>query len=248
MIDVAGTAAVYTAADYARAAEALMRRLLAGGRRFIVVGGSGFYLRALFRPFFRVPAVSPELRQRLAAEPTPELYERLRQLDPERAAQLHPNDRQRVMRSLEVCVQTGSRFSELARASPDRSEFVPEYAVLTLRLAELDRRIDRRFDAMLEQGLLDEVRRLRDAGLRPDSPGAEAFGYAELLEHLEGRTTLTEAVRLAKQKTRAYARRQLTWLRGLPGARWYEFTDSENAARRVRSQLEEVLASAEGRE
>jgi len=242
MVDVADPGDYYSAADYARQAGEVMERLYRQGKRFMVVGGSGFYLRALFAPLFRAPPASEGLRKRLAAESTQWLYDRLQDVDPERAAQLHPHDRQRVMRSLEVCLQTGRRFSELARRSSGRGRFEPDYAVLTMRMAELDRRLDRRFDMMMEQGLLDEVRRLHDAGLRPDSRVAEAFGYAELLQHLEGSLSLAEAVRQAKAKTRAYARRQMTWLRRLPGACWYEFTDAEDTARRMRPQLEAVLS------
>ncbi|MEO0078697.1 MAG: tRNA (adenosine(37)-N6)-dimethylallyltransferase MiaA [candidate division WOR-3 bacterium] len=241
MVDVADPGCLYSAADFARDAGEVMRMLREQGRRFIVVGGSGFYLRALFAPLFRVPPVCPELRERLAAEATQRLYDQLQQVDPERAAQLHPHDRQRVARSLEVCLQTGRRFSDLVRESPRYSDFAPEYAVLTMRLPELDRRLDERFDAMMERGLIDEVRRLRDRGLRSESRVAEAFGYAELLQHLEGDLTLVEAVRRAKAKTRAYARRQLTWLRRLPDAAWYEFTSVEDVAARLLPRLEQVL-------
>lgn len=246
MVDVADPAHLYTAADYARDAGQIMRRLRELGKRFIIVGGSGFYLRALFAPLFRAPAANPELRRRLAEKPTPELYDQLRCADPERAAQLHPNDRQRVIRSLEVWLQTGRRFSELARDSAGHSGFTPEYAVLTMRPAELGRRLDERFDAMMERGLLAEVRRLRAAGLRAESRVAEAFGYAELLQHLDGCLTLAEAVRRAKAKTRAYARRQLTWLRKLAGASWFDFTTAEETARRLQPRLEAVLAQERG--
>lgn len=242
MIDVADPGSPYSAADYARDAEEVMHRLCEQGRRFMVVGGSGFYLRALFTPLFAAPPVDSGLRKQLAAETTAELFERLRLVDTERASQLHPHDRQRVMRSLEVCLQTGRRFSELARENAQAGRFLPDYAILAMPLRELDKRLDDRFDAMMDGGLLDEVRSLRAVGLRPDSRVAEAFGYAELLQHLDGNLTLAEAVRQAKAKTRAYARRQLTWFRRLSGAVWYSFTNAENMAARLQPQLERVLS------
>jgi len=231
----------FSAADYARAALEVMARLRSEARRFIVVGGSGFYLLALFRPLFAAPAASPELRQRLEAESAAALYDRLRRLDPERAARLHPNDRQRVIRSLEVRELTGRTFTELAGAAAERADYQAVYAVLNLARPELCRRIDERFDRMMDAGLLDEVRRLREQGFGRGTYVANAYGYAELLVCLEGRLTLVEAKARAKAKTRAYARRQLTWFRSLPDARWFDAADPEAAARQLEPLAAEVL-------
>jgi len=242
MVDMVEPNRRYSAADFARDALAVMRRLQSRGRRFIVAGGSGMYLKALFQPFFEAPKTDPGLRGQLEADTSPVLYERLKQVDPERAAKLHPNDRQRVIRALEVFESMGKTMTELTRAQDTESEFGPVYAVLTMERELLRRRLDDRFDAMMNAGLLDEVRRLRESGFGRDTYVANAFGYAELLRHLDGELSLQQAVTEAKAKTRAYARRQLTWFRALQDAHWYDCPDVAAAVRQVEPLLGQVLA------
>jgi tRNA dimethylallyltransferase len=233
MVDMVEPNRVYSAADYARDALAVMRRLTAEGRRSIVVGGAGLYLRALFQPFFDAPRPDPALRARLTQEPASELYARLRQVDPDRAVRLHPNDRQRIMRALEVFEQTGKTMTALTKEAEQVAEFQPIYTVLSMPRADLYRRIDQRFDAMMQSGLLDEVRRLMEAGFGRDTYVANAYGYAELLDHLEGRLTLEQAVQRAKAKSRAYA--------ALTGAHWVDCNGVEDAVARVEPLLVQVL-------
>lgn len=241
MVDMVEPNRVYSAADFARDALAVMRRLREEGKRFMVVGGSGMYLRALFEPFFEAPKPSPALRLRLEAETSLALHERLKHVDPERAAKLHPNDRQRVMRALEVHETTGRTMTELSKASKAELEFEPVYAVLTMERDLLRGRIDARFDAMMRAGLLDEVRRLKEAGFGRNTYVANAYGYAELLRHLDGELALEQAVAGAKAKTRAYAKRQMTWFRSLKDARWIECKDVADGVRQVEPLLAQVL-------
>jgi len=244
MVDMVAPSRVYSAADFARDALAAMRRLQREGKRFIVAGGSGMYLKALFEPFFEVPKPDPELRKRLEAETSLVLHDRLKQVDADRAAKLHPNDRQRVMRALEIYESTGKTMTELARKAKVKVEveFEPVYAVLTMERELLRRGLDARFDAMMRAGLLDEVRHLRESGFGRDTYVANAYGYAELLRHLDGELTLEQAVAEAKAKTRAYAKRQLTWFRSLKDAHWFECKDSADAVRLVDPLLAQVLA------
>ena len=160
----------------------------------MVAGGSGMYLKALFEPFFEAPKPDPALRKRLEAETSLVLHDRLRQVDPERAAKLHPNDRQRVMRALEVYESTGKTMTELSKAAKADVEFQPVYAVVTMKREALCQALDVRFDAMMRAGLLDEVKRLKDTGFGRDTYVANAYGYAELLRHLDGEVTLEQAV------------------------------------------------------
>ncbi len=243
MVDMVEPSRVYSAADFARDALAVMRRLQREGKRFTVAGGSGMYLRALFEPFFEAPKPDPALRQRFEAETSLALHDRLKRVDPERAARLHPNDRQRVMRALEVYESTGKTMTELSKAKKAEAEFEPVYAVLTMERELLRRRLDSRFDAMMGAGLLDEVRRLKESGFGRDTYVANAYGYAELLRHLAGELTLDRAVAEAKAKTRAYAKRQVTWFRSLKDAHWVECKDVADAVRQVEPLLRETLGS-----
>jgi tRNA dimethylallyltransferase len=246
MVDMVQPTRRYSAADYARDALAVMRRLAHQGIPFLVVGGSGLYLRALFEPLFEASKPDAALRRRLARLDESELYERLRRLDPDRANELHPHDRQRLMRALEVCELAGRPMSELTRTGPSHSGFEPVYAVLNMPRDLLYQRIDARFDAMMRDGLLEEVRRLRAAGFDRDTYVANAYGYAELLAYLDGELTLMHAVARAKAKTRAYARRQLTWFRGLKQAHWFEHVDAKETADRLEPLLERVLGDKAG--
>lgn len=241
MVDMVEPNRVYSAADFARDALAVMRRLQWEGKRFIVAGGSGMYLKALFEPFFEAPKPESALRNRLEVETSLALHDRLKQVDPERAAKLHPNDRQRVMRALEIYESTGKTMTELSRAKKSEAEFEPVYAVLTMERESLRRRIDARFDAMMRAGLLDEVRRLKESGFGRDTYVANAYGYAELLRYLDGELTLEQAVAEAKAKTRAYARRQVTWFRSLKDAHWVECGDTGDTVELVEPLLTKVL-------
>jgi tRNA dimethylallyltransferase len=241
MVDMVEPNRVYSAADFARDALAVMRRLQREGKRFIVAGGAGMYLKALFEPFFEAPRPDPVLRKRLDAETSLVLHDRLKQVDPERAARLHPNDRQRVTRALEVYESTGRTMTELARKSKVEAEFEPVYAVLSMEREALRRRLDARFDAMMRAGLLDEVRRLKESGFGRDTYVANAYGYAELLRHLDGELTLVQAVAEAKAKTRSYAKRQLTWFRSLEGAHWFECKGAVDAIQQIEPLVRQVL-------
>jgi tRNA dimethylallyltransferase len=242
MVDMVEPNRIYSAADFARDALAVMRRLQREGKRFMVVGGSGMYLKALFEPFFEAPRPDPALRKRLEAETALALHDRLKQVDPERAAKLHPNDRQRVMRALEVYESTGKTMTELSTSKKAEAEFDSVYAVLTMERELLRRGLDARFDAMMQAGLLDEVRRLKESGFGRDTYVANAYGYAELLRHLDGELTLEQAVAEAKAKTRAYAKRQMTWFRSLKDAHWFECANVAEAIGKVEPLLKQVLA------
>lgn len=223
MLDVVDPDRPYSAADYARAATAVMERLVMTAVKFVVVGGAGLYLRALFKPLISAPPGDATLRARLGSTPTQELYRRLQTLDPGRAAQLHPNDRQRIVRALEICEKTGKPFAELQALSQWGCRFIPRYLILTLPRDLLYRRIDERFDAMMAAGLLEEVKKLVARGFGLSSPVANAYGYGELIRYIQGELTLDEAVRIAKVKSRAYAKRQLVWFRRIEGAEWLEY-------------------------
>ncbi|MGQ9678647.1 MAG: tRNA (adenosine(37)-N6)-dimethylallyltransferase MiaA [bacterium] len=233
MIDEVEPNRLYSAADFARDAMQVMKRLKAEGKFFFVVGGSGFYLRALFKPFFNCPGYNPNLRARLRATSASVLYKQLMAIDPERANQLHPNDKQRVVRALEVYKLTGRRFSEFVKEKETKTPFIPVYVVLYMERKRLYANIEHRFDQMIRDGLIDEVRRLKKLGVTQNSYLMNAYGYTELLWYLEGKISLQEAIVQAKKKTKRYARRQLTWCRGLKGAHWIEVTTAAETAEKL---------------
>lgn len=219
LIDVIEPWESFSCADYARLADETIRDIIARGKTPIVCGGTGLYLDALLRGGLAEEADCDENYRNelnlLAEEKGNEyVHGLLRDLDPESADAIHPNNRKRVIRALEVCRVTGRKKSEIDR---ENSAFNGAYEPLAVGLFYTDRavlyeRIDRRVDQMLEDGLLDEVRALDAEGIFDRSKtAAGAIGYKELLGFIRGEMTLEEASDTLKTATRRYAKRQCTW-------------------------------------
>jgi tRNA dimethylallyltransferase len=194
------------------------------GRRVLFVGGTPLYLKALLRGLFEGPPADPELRARLEAEAEHDgdaaLHARLAAVDPAAAARLHPNDRRRVVRALEVWERTGRPISDWQRQWRAAGAPGPPVYCLDRPREELYARIDQRVLDMLAAGWLDEARRLRELPRPLSREAAAAVGYRELWDFLDGRRPWDDAVCAIQQRTRNYAKRQLTWFRHLPECRF----------------------------
>jgi tRNA dimethylallyltransferase len=218
-IDVAGPDERFNAGRFARLARQWIAEIRARGRVPMLVGGTGFFLRALTHPIFREPELDPRHRERLAAGldalPTGELHRWLERLDPPTAERLRSwGGRQRLLRALELPLLTGRPLSWWHRHSPPEAPPLhPLVFVLDVPRERIDSAIDDRVTAMREAGLVDEVRRLVALGYDEHSPGLRAHGYQELLPFLRGEIPLEQALDDVRRATRAYARRQVTWFR-----------------------------------
>ena len=244
LIDFVPPGRNYTAADWARGALACIEQIEARGRTALLVGGTGFYLRALREPFFEAPPTDAGLRRRLVAlrerRGAEHLHGLLRRLDPERAARLHPRDWPRVQRALELRLQTGDRLSARLVQRP-----APPPQAARLRVFALDppreqlyRRIDLRAEAHFRAGLVEEVRGLLARGVPADTSALGAHGYRRVVEHLRGARTLESAVEQTKLDVRHYAKRQMTWFRREPGVEWVEgFGEDPRAQEEVARRL-----------
>ena len=229
LVDVRDPHQTYSAADFASDALAAMQALAARGKVPLLAGGTMLYFHALLHGLSPMPAADPALRVDLQAElqarGAAAWHAELAGHDPQAAARIHANDPQRLLRALEVFRLSGRPISDWQRAA--RAQPFP-FRVLRLVLAPADRavlheRIERRFDAMLAAGLLDEVRRLRaDPRLHPDLPSMRAVGYRQAWRFLDDATTATGFRDEAIAATRQLAKRQLTWLRGELDARWLD--------------------------
>ncbi|HUF31607.1 MAG TPA: tRNA (adenosine(37)-N6)-dimethylallyltransferase MiaA [Acidimicrobiales bacterium] len=222
LIDLVEPDEDFSLSRFQAAAREALADIAGRGRRALLVGGTGLYLRAVVDDL-EVPGRHPEARAEVDSEPdTAALHRRLRELDPVAAARMEPTNRRRVVRALEVTLGSGRPFSSFG---PGLDAYPPAgVAQVGLRLDPmvLDRRIDERVTAMVEAGLLDEVRALaaRPGGL--SRTARQALGYRELLDHLEGRTTFDEAVAEVVTRTRRFARRQVRWFRRDPRIRWVD--------------------------
>jgi tRNA dimethylallyltransferase len=215
----------YSAGRFARDVRRWIPEIEARGHLPLLVGGTGFFLRAVLEPIFREPSLDAGRRARLRARldrlPRATLERWTRALDPERARLAAAGGPQRLSRTLEVALLTGRPLSWWHRtAAPDGPAVPCLVVVLELPRAELDRRIDERVARMVERGFVDEVRTLLEAGYGPDTPGMTGTGYREIAAHLRGEMSLEGALDEMRRQTRRYARRQLTWFRNQlpPGA------------------------------
>lgn len=236
----------YSVADFTAAADPLIRDITARGRLPLVVGGTGLYITSLlsgmaFAPEKTDPAIRARLQARADTEGGAALYAELQRIDPDYAAQVHPNNLPRVIRALELFEATGRRMSDQRReARPAEAPYHALCLCLTCRdRAVLYSRIDRRVDEMVENGVLDEARQVYD---HRDAyrTAAQAIGYKEFFPYFEGTADLTECTERLKQATRNYAKRQLTWFRRQNDAVWLYLDEedvTEHACTLVRTFL-----------
>ncbi len=212
----------------------------------LLVGGSGLYIRAFLNGFFDAPPVNLSLRQRLEKEEKATLYERLKNVDPQAAERIHPNDRQRITRALEVYEQTGYPLTKLQSGIQHPESTIQTLFIgLTREREDLYRRIDKRVERMMEEGFVEEVEGLLANGYSPEMESFKAVGYREILRTLQGEISEEEAVELTKKNTRHFARRQLTWFRGLEGVEWISLqkdSDATNIAKKIGKRISEFLS------
>ena len=246
MLDVADPTEAYAVADYAVAAERVIAEILSRGRVPILVGGTGLYLKALMDGLSLGGAGGDErLRAELNALADElggkeRLHARLAAVDPETAARLHPNDRRRVIRAIEVYEQTGVPMSRQNHAAQDRP-----FRVLPLALDWprdlLYARLEARVHRMMEMGLLSEVRALLESGVPPAAQSMQGIGYKELIPVVMGQGDVNRAVWEIIVHTRHYAKRQGTWLRAEPRCVWLDARDADALLARAASLAQAFL-------
>jgi tRNA dimethylallyltransferase len=216
---------VFDAARYAAAARQAIDDVLARGRRVLVVGGTGLWVRALLYGLCPAPPRAPALRRVLEAwgrrEGSAALHRRLAHLDGVAARRIHPNDPARVVRAIEVALASGRRLSDWQAAHRFRTPRLDALVIgLTVTPDVLDRRIAARLEGMLAAGWLDEVAALRDLQLEDDAPVWRTLGYVEMRSVLEGTATVPDAIARTRVATRRFAKRQRTWFRGEQAVVW----------------------------
>jgi len=246
LIDVRTPDQPLDVAEFVAMARVAIVDIARRGHRAMVVGGSGFYLRALRGGIFRGPAASDEIRRELegiaAERGIPFLHDELMKVDPPSASRIQRNDLYRIVRALEVYRITGVPIS----VHQQRHAFAQrEFDTLTIALEvpreRLYENINARFDAMMAEGLVEEVRRLLAQGYSPERPPLSTIGYREIAAHIRGEITLEAAIDLAKRKTRQFAKRQLTWFRHEGELRW---VDALRGAEQAQMLFEKFFSSA----
>ena len=246
MLDVAQAWEDFSVSRYCNQAAPIVDDIIARGRTAIIAGGTGLYMDSLIRgnDFAPFPStgVREALEKRAEAEGTQSLLEELAQIDPESAGRLHPSDRKRIIRALEVYRETGITITEHNRRT---REIPPKYRPIWLGLdfsdrAALYRRIDRRVEAMLEAGLLEEIRSLLESGVPETCTAMQAIGYKEFLPVLRGERALCDAAAEVCQSSRRYAKRQLTWFRRNQAIHWI-VREEDEAPEEIIRQARQIL-------
>ena len=228
LIDFVSPLVNFTAADWARAAIDKIEEIEGRGHPALLVGGTGFYLRALRRPFFESPPTDEDLRVRLTRireRRGPEhLHRILQRFDAAEAARLSPRDWPRVHRAIEFCLQTGEPISRQKPLRPEPPSLAARLQLIALGppRQELYERINQRAGQHFANGLVEEVRRLLDEGVPANSNALGAHGYRRVVEFLRGQRDLDSAIEQTKLDVRHYAKRQLSWFRHEPGVQWLE--------------------------
>jgi tRNA dimethylallyltransferase len=228
LIDFISPSVNYTAGEWARRASEVIDEIESRGRVPILVGGTGFYLRALRKPFFPSPPTDTTLRERLnqirESRGPEHLHRILKRIDPVAATTLYPRDWPRVQRAIEVRLQTGRAISEQMDKRPEPHESARRLRILALNppRAKLYQRINERTEAHFAAGLAGEVRGLLDKGVPANSNALGAHGYRRVVEFLSGQRDLPSAIEQTKLDVRHYAKRQLTWFRHEPNVEWFD--------------------------
>ncbi len=242
MIDVAEPEEDFSVSRYCCMAAPIVDDIVARGKTAIIAGGTGLYMDSLIKGNDFAPFPSTGVREQLEAEADREgmeaLLSRLQAIDPEAASRLHLSDRKRIIRALEVYLETGETITEHNRRT---QAIPPRYQPLWLGLdfadrAELYRRIDKRVDIMLERGLIAEIQGLLDSGIPEKCTAMQAIGYKEFINVIRGHGTLEQASGWVQQSSRHYAKRQLTWFRRNSAIHWLTRTETMGS--------EEIIAAA----
>ena len=238
MLDVAEPEEDFSVSRYCEMAAPIVDSILERGKTCIIVGGTGLYMDSLIRGNAFAPFPSTGMREKLEQQPIEEVFAQLQAIDPESAARLHLSDKKRIIRAMEVYLETGETITAHNRRT---QALPPRYNPIWFALEDENRqdlydRIDRRVSVMLEMGLIEEIKNLLDAGIPKNCTAMQAIGYKEFLSALEGHISIEEAADQVRMYSRRYAKRQLTWFRRNPNIHWL--------VRRPGGGSEEILSAA----
>ncbi|WP_017753841.1 tRNA (adenosine(37)-N6)-dimethylallyltransferase MiaA [Calidifontibacillus oryziterrae] len=251
LLDIKQPTETFSVAEFQTLVSQLIDEITKREKVPIIVGGTGLYIQSVLYNYNFSDASSnleyrTQLEQRVEEEGIDAIYQELLQIDPLCGERIHPNNIRRVIRALEVFHETGLTMSEyLAEQDPE-----PLYhhiiIGLTMDRGLLYERINQRVDLMIEQGLLAEVKRLYDAGVK-DCQSIQAIGYKELYEYFEDKITLNSAIELLKRNSRRYAKRQLTWFRNKMDVEWFDMTGAVADENAFRQKFTEILNKIAGK-
>ena len=222
-----------------------IKEIMLRGKTPIIVGGSGFYIRVLIKGLFPLPSElkekQKEIRKKIENEKTEKLYEKLKEIDPIISEKIHPNDRYRIIRAIEIYQLTGKNMSFWQRQKPEKilNEFGEILYFILIRERNLiNERIEKRVEKMFESGWIDEVKKLREESFEEDLKFKAPIGYKEIIDYLNGKYSLEETKRIIVKKTKEYARKQIIWFKKEEGI-FINFSKDEETIRKILKELKD---------
>ncbi|MET3699560.1 tRNA dimethylallyltransferase [Bacillus oleivorans] len=244
LIDICDPDDAFTVADFQALVREKITEIEQRGKLPFIVGGTGLYIQSVLFDFQFLEEASTATREKLYAQYENEgiepLFQKLQEVDPNSAEAIHPNNVRRVIRALEVYLDTGQAFSEWKESQTN--QLLYDAAIIGLQMDRelLYDRINHRVDIMMEAGLLDEVKSLYDQGIR-GTQAVQGIGYKELYEYFDGKVDLEQAVEKLKKNSRNYAKRQLTWFRNQLDVQWFDMTDISAIEKKI-EEISQYLA------
>ncbi len=239
-IDILTPDQYYSAGMFGKEARIKLSEIQARQKWAVVVGGSGLYINALVDGIFELDKKDRDLQQRLRNRLEHEgfdvLFDELRDADPEYAAKLNRNDKQRMLRGIEVFLQTGRNLTEWRNQSTTPADFKAIYFGLEMKREDLNARINQRVDEMFSAGLVEEVKKIIELGYHKDLNALNTVGYKEVFAYLESTISFDEMKELIKRNSRRYAKRQMTWFRSNEKIRWFQ-VENENDLESIGIQI-----------
>ena len=224
LIDIKDAKNGYDVSEFLNDVETAIKEIWSRNKKIVITGGTPMYINRLIYGMFEGPKRNEEIRKRLEEEGEKKgfafLYERLKKVDPIQSEKIHPNDKYRIIRALEVYESTGVPISKWQKKNKN-AKYRYLYFIFTRERAHLYERINKRVELMLEEGWIDEVKGLLKQGLTGDEKPFQSLGYKEIMEYLKGDITYDEMVHKIKRNTRHFARRQLIWFRKEKNTIWY---------------------------
>ena len=221
MFDIVEPIDRYNVGDYYRDVNSLLKKFEKDNRNVILVGGTGLYINSIVRGLSKLPEADLNIRNSLEKLSTEELYEKLKELDEEAAKEIHPNNRVRVERAVEVCLLTGDKFSKLNKLNIKENNYNFIQIALERDRKILYDRIDYRVELMIENGLVEEAKDIYEK-YNSEKNKIKAIGYKELFDYFDGLISVDEAIEIIKKESRHYAKRQFTWFKGDADYKWFD--------------------------
>lgn len=237
LIDIKEPDESFSAAEFQTLVREKISEISSRGSIPIIVGGTGLYIQSVLYDyqFAEMPgdlALRNELEEKVKQGGGMDLYHKLEMIDPQSAERIHPNNIRRVIRALEIYYSSGKTMSELQESQKMEQLYYTAVIGLTMDREKLYNRINKRVDMMMDEGLLEEVSRLYEQGIK-NVQSVQAIGYKELYDYLSGRITFDEAIEQLKQNSRKYAKRQLTWFRNKMEITWFDMTEEREQLRTI---------------